>query len=46
MITKIENLNENKALMVLNLSYNNIFTIEGLSELPHLQNLTLTNNYL
>jgi dynein assembly factor 1 len=30
----------------LNLSNNNIFTIEGLSELPQLQNLTLTRNYL
>lgn len=46
MIEKIENLEHNKKIIVLNLSYNNIFKIEGLSELQQLQNLMITNNYL
>ena len=46
MIGKIEGLSQNKNILVLNLSYNNIFDLEGLSELPHLQNFMITNNYL
>ena len=46
MIKKIENLNKLKELKILNLANNNIFVVEGLSELPQLQNITLTKNYL
>ena len=42
----MENLSALTNLKVLNLSYNNIFKIEGLSSLVHLQNLMITNNNL
>lgn len=46
MIKKIENLEKLKELKILNLANNNIFVVEGLSELPQLQNITLSKNYL
>ncbi len=46
MIKKIENLDKLRELRILNLSNNNIFVVEGLSELPQLQNLTLNKNFL
>jgi len=35
-----------KELKILNLAHNTIFHIQGLSELPLLQSLTLSQNYL
>lgn len=46
MIKRIENLEKLKQLRVLNLSNNNIFIVEGLAELPLLQSLTLSKNFL
>lgn len=42
----MENMESLKQLRVLNLANNNIFIIEGLSELGQLQNLTLSKNFL
>jgi len=46
MITEMRGMEQLKNLKVLNLSNNNIFSIDGLFYCPVLQSLTLSNNYL